>query len=64
VNEATGLPRGIGAPATRALTAAGCVSLEQLNGIPAAELGKLHGMGPKALRILADALEELGYALG
>jgi hypothetical protein len=58
------LPRGIGAPATRALTAAGYVSLEQLDGVPVADLKKLHGMGPRAVRILEEALREHGYAFG
>ena len=59
-----GLPRGIGAPATRALTAAGYTELSQLAGVPAAELAKLHGVGPKALRLLQEALQERGLSLG
>jgi hypothetical protein len=51
-------PKGIGAPATRALMAAGYTELDQLAGVPAAELRKLHGMGPKALRVMQAALEE------
>ena len=58
------LPRSIGAPATRALTAAGYLRLEQLAGVPERDLGALHGVGPKALRILRDALEERGLSLG
>jgi hypothetical protein len=46
-----GLPANTGAPATRALTAAGYTELRQLAGMPAAELKKLHGVGPKALRL-------------
>ena len=45
-----GLPGNIGAPATRALTAAGYTRLSRLADVPAAELAKLHGVGPKALR--------------
>ena len=59
----TGFPKGIGAPATRALTGAGYTELTQLNGVPAAELRRLHGMGPKALRILQEALEDQGLSL-
>jgi hypothetical protein len=59
-----GLPRNIGAPATRALTAAGYTELGQLAGVPAAELGKLHGVGPKALRLLQEALHAQGMSLG
>ena len=59
-----GLPRSIGAPATRALTAAGYTELSQLAGVPATELAKLHGVGPKALRLLQEALQERGMSLG
>jgi 3-deoxy-D-arabino-heptulosonate 7-phosphate (DAHP) synthase len=51
------LPK-IGAPATRALNGAGYTALRQLADVPRTELAKLHGMGPKALRILQAALEE------
>ena len=56
-------PKGVGAPAVRALTAAGYTELTQLAGVPAAELRKLHGMGPKALRVIQGALEEHGASL-
>jgi DNA-directed RNA polymerase alpha subunit len=59
-----GLPRNIGAPATRALTAAGYSRLSQLANVPAAELAKLHGVGPKALRLVQEALEQQGLSLG
>ena len=59
-----GLPRSIGAPATRALTAAGYTELSQLAGVPATELAKLHGVGPKALRLLQEALDDRGMSLG
>lgn len=49
-------PRAIGAPATRALLGAGFTELTQLAGVSTAELAKLHGMGPKALRVLQEAL--------
>ena len=60
----TGFPKGIGAPATRALHSAGYTELRQLAGVPVADLKRLHGMGPKALRLLAEALEEQGLSLG
>jgi DNA-directed RNA polymerase alpha subunit len=65
----TGLPRSIGAPATRALAtralnAAGYTELSQLASVPAAELARLHGVGPKALRLLQEALQERGMSLG
>ena len=56
--------RSIGAPATRALTAAGYTELRQLANVPAAELSKLHGVGPKALRLLQEALQAHGMSLG
>ena len=59
-----GLPRNIGAPATRALTAAGYTELRQLANVPVAELRKLHGVGPKALRLVQEALEQHGLSLG
>ncbi len=60
---ATGFPKGVGAPAVRALTAAGYTELRDLAGMPAAELRTLHGMGPKALARLQEALEEKGLSL-
>ncbi|MCW5877094.1 MAG: DNA alkylation repair protein [Anaerolineales bacterium] len=47
-------------PAQSALEAAGIFSLEQLVEHSEAEIAKLHGMGPKALRILKEALAERG----
>lgn len=55
------LPK-IGAPATRALNGSGYYRLEQLTKVRESELAKLHGMGPKALRILKEALKEEGLA--
>jgi len=60
----TGFPKGIAAPATRALIGAGYTELRQLAGVPAGELKRLHGMGPKALRLLQEALEQQGLSLG
>ena len=55
----TEFPKGIGAPATRALEGAGYSRLEELADVPASGIAKrLHGMGPKALRLLQEALEE------
>lgn len=65
--EERGIVRGpassfpkIGAPALRALTGAGYTRLEQLTHATEAKIAKLHGMGPKALRVLREALEEKG----
>ena len=56
------LPK-IGAPATRALNSAGYTTLQQLAGVPRIELAALHGMGPKALGIIAAELEQHGLRL-
>jgi hypothetical protein len=62
-DERGDLPR-IGAPATRALAAAGYTELGQLAGVPEADLARLHGMGPRALRLIREGLEERGLSLG
>ena len=56
------LPR-IGAPATRALHNAGLTTLRQVADVPRQELAALHGMGPKALGIIDEALAEHGLEL-
>jgi DNA integrity scanning protein DisA with diadenylate cyclase activity len=53
----------MGAPAIRALAAAGYTELSQLGGASEEELKALHGVGPKALRVLRDALGERGLSL-
>ena len=55
----TKLPR-IGAPATRALRAAGITTLEQVAALTEAALAVLHGVGPIAIDRLRDALGERG----
>jgi predicted flap endonuclease-1-like 5' DNA nuclease len=60
--QSTDLPK-IGAPATRALNGAGYTRLEQLTQATEAELMALHGFGPRALRILKEALAARGLAL-
>ena len=57
----TPLPK-VGAPANRALQAAGYNSLESLAGAPADELLALHGLGPRALRTIDETLAALGLA--
>lgn len=56
----TSWPKGVAQPAQRALAAAGFQELNQLTQISEAELLKLHGMGPKAIRHLREALTEQG----
>ncbi|MCB0106354.1 MAG: alpha/beta fold hydrolase [Caldilineaceae bacterium] len=52
----------ISAPALPALKGAGYHTLEELTQVREADLAKLHGMGPKALGILRDALAASGLA--
>ena len=51
-------PRGMGHPARRALMAEGYVRMAQLAEVSDKELLKLHGVGPKALKVLRQALAE------
>lgn len=52
---------GLAAPARRALVNAGFTHLEHLNGESEARIAGLHGMGPKALGVLAVALRSNGW---
>jgi hypothetical protein len=38
--------------------------LDDLAGVPAAELTKLHGVGPASLTVIQAALEQTGRSLG
>ncbi len=58
----TDLPK-IGKPATRALAAIGVTTLEQVAGLGERKLGDLHGVGPKAITILREALAAAGRKL-
>jgi len=57
------LPPSLGAPALRALHAAGVTRLSEVAGLREAELVALHGVGPKAVRLLRAALAERGLQL-
>lgn len=50
----------IGRPANSALLAAGITTLAQVAKHSRADLLAMHGVGPKAIGILADALAERG----
>jgi hypothetical protein len=58
------LPATIGAPATRALAGAGITTLVEVAEHSEAELLALHGVGPRAVRIIADELHRRGLSLG
>lgn len=51
-----------GRPALQALEAAGYTHLEQLDGVRMRSILDLHGMGPKGIGALRDALAEHGWA--
>jgi hypothetical protein len=59
--EEADLPK-LGAPARRALLAAGYTRLEHLTQVSESDVMKLHGMGPNAIRVLRKALEERGLS--
>jgi len=56
------LPAGLSAPALRALAGAGYTRLEQLSRVREADIKRLHGMGPKGIRLLRQALEAKGLS--
>ena len=58
-NRNSDLPK-IGAPAQRALAGAGIATLAQLSNFSLAQIQQLHGMGPKAIGILRQALAANG----
>jgi hypothetical protein len=61
-NSATGapFPKGVSQPAIRALADAGYTHVDQLAGVSEKHLRMLHGMGPKTLRIIDEALQGQG----
>ncbi|MEV6980413.1 hypothetical protein AB0M95_04025 [Sphaerisporangium sp. NPDC051017] len=54
--EVGDLPKAIGGPATRALTGAGITTLAQVAALTDADLLAMHGVGPRAVRILRETL--------
>ena len=56
------LPPKLGAPAERALAAAGYLRLEQFTQVSEAEVLKLHGVGPNALGKIRSALAARGLS--
>jgi hypothetical protein len=56
------LPTGLSQPAQRALAEAGYNRLEQLTRVSEKEILALHGMGPKGIRLLREALAEKGWS--
>jgi hypothetical protein len=60
-NVESDLPK-LAAPARRALAGAGYTQLDQFTEVIEAEVLKLHGMGPNAMKALREALAEKGLA--
>ena len=61
--EVGDLPKTIGRPATQALVSAGILTLAQVAERSAAELLEMHGIGPKAVRLLSEALSSKDLSL-
>lgn len=60
--EPTEFPRQIGRTARRVLALNGYTRYDQLTSVTSTELLKIHGMGPKAIRILEEELAARGLA--
>ncbi|MCH6269522.1 DNA-directed RNA polymerase subunit alpha C-terminal domain-containing protein [Neobacillus citreus] len=56
------LPEKLAKPARRALEGAGIFRLDQLSKLSEEEILKLHGMGPKALGQIREALAAKGIS--
>lgn len=61
INRKSDLPK-LAAPAQRALAGAGYTRLDQLTNAREADISRLHGIGPNALRQLRDALAAQGLS--
>ncbi|MET1064718.1 MAG: hypothetical protein ABWX85_07080 [Arthrobacter sp.] len=59
----TPLPRGMAAPARRALAHAGVETLEQVVALGRPALSGMHGVCPRTLAQLEDAMDERGLKL-
>lgn len=57
------LPAAMGKVARREFALRGLVRLDQFDGASARELLAVHGVGPKAVRILREHLESEGRSL-
>ncbi len=54
------LPHSMGKTATRELQRAGIDSLQKASAYTEGELLAIHGVGPKAIRIMKETMEEKG----
>ncbi|MBK1783371.1 hypothetical protein [Prauserella cavernicola] len=60
--EPTEFPRSLGKVAPRELAAHGYTRYEQLTRVTPGELLRIHGVGPKAIRILEEELAARGLS--
>ena len=58
----TDLPSGLGRPAERAFAQAGYTRLEQFAQVTEKDLLRLHGVGPRSIRLLRAALDDRGLS--
>ncbi|WP_311259180.1 hypothetical protein [Microbacterium sp. WCS2018Hpa-9] len=63
MTEATELPASMGKVARRELALQGLTRLDQFDGVSESALLAIHGVGPKAIRLLREELESRGSAL-
>jgi len=57
-----GFPAGLSQPSLRALQTAGITRLEQVAKLSEAEFSRLHGVGPKSVNLICDALAAAGLS--
>jgi hypothetical protein len=62
IQSESDLPAGLAKPAQRALANAGYTRLKDFAKLSEDEVKKLHGMGPKALTLIRDALRANGLS--
>lgn len=62
IPPANDFPPGVAQPAQRALASIGITRLDEVATISETKLKNLHGVGPKAIRILREALAERGLS--
>jgi hypothetical protein len=60
--DAMSLPTTMGTVAPRSLAHAGYTDLRQFSAVTSGELLAIHGVGPKAIRILREALAAEGLS--
>ena len=60
IQAASAFPKGMGQPALRALATLGISEVDQAAEFTERQLLALHGMGPKAIGILREALHAKG----